>query len=93
MSQPFNAFGDTDAQKRTLAALEHAGADCVVLVSADPSVPLDAAALRAEFPALARQQDVFRFQVTMNDEILMRIGNRFVGLVKGIAGNEHPVDL
>jgi hypothetical protein len=37
--------GDTDAQRRTLAALEDAGADCVVLVSADPSVPLDAAAL------------------------------------------------
>jgi alkanesulfonate monooxygenase SsuD/methylene tetrahydromethanopterin reductase-like flavin-dependent oxidoreductase (luciferase family) len=37
--------GDTDAQRRALAELENAGADCVVLVSADPSVPLDAAAL------------------------------------------------
>ena len=38
-------IGDTEAQRRTLAALEDAGADCVVLVSPDPSVPLDAAAL------------------------------------------------
>jgi 5,10-methylenetetrahydromethanopterin reductase len=38
-------IGDADAQRRTLAALEEAGADCVVLVSPDPSVPLDAAAL------------------------------------------------
>jgi len=38
-------IGDTDAQRRTLAALEDAGADCVVLVSADPSVALDADAL------------------------------------------------
>jgi alkanesulfonate monooxygenase SsuD/methylene tetrahydromethanopterin reductase-like flavin-dependent oxidoreductase (luciferase family) len=37
--------GDRDAQRRTLAALDEAGADCVVLVSPDPSVPLDPAAL------------------------------------------------
>lgn len=37
--------GDTDARRRTLAALGAAGADCVVLVSPDPSVPLDPAAL------------------------------------------------
>jgi 5,10-methylenetetrahydromethanopterin reductase len=37
--------GDSDAQRRTLAALEAAGADCVVLVSPVPEVPLDPAAL------------------------------------------------
>lgn len=36
--------GDDDA--RTLAALEQAGADCVVLVSTDPQVALDPGALR-----------------------------------------------
>jgi alkanesulfonate monooxygenase SsuD/methylene tetrahydromethanopterin reductase-like flavin-dependent oxidoreductase (luciferase family) len=34
-------------ERATLAALEAAGADCVVLVSPDPEVPLDAAALAA----------------------------------------------
>jgi 5,10-methylenetetrahydromethanopterin reductase len=38
--------GDHEAQVRTLAALERAGADCVVLVSPDPQVPLDPGALR-----------------------------------------------
>lgn len=38
--------GDDEARARTLAALEQAGADCVVLVSPDPQVPLDLAALR-----------------------------------------------
>jgi alkanesulfonate monooxygenase SsuD/methylene tetrahydromethanopterin reductase-like flavin-dependent oxidoreductase (luciferase family) len=37
--------GDTAAQKRALGALEEAGADCVVLVSPAPAVPLDPAAL------------------------------------------------
>lgn len=37
--------GDAAAQRRTLLALEDAGADCVVLVSPDPSEPLDPAAL------------------------------------------------
>ncbi len=38
-------IGDADAQRRTLAALEEAGADCVVLVSPHPSVPLNLAAV------------------------------------------------
>ena len=37
--------GDQDEQKRALAALRSAGADCVVLVSPDPRVPLDPDAL------------------------------------------------
>jgi alkanesulfonate monooxygenase SsuD/methylene tetrahydromethanopterin reductase-like flavin-dependent oxidoreductase (luciferase family) len=37
--------GGADERQRALDALEEAGADCVVLVSPDPSVPLDAAAL------------------------------------------------
>ena len=32
------------SERETLRALEEAGADCVVLVSPDPEVPLDAAA-------------------------------------------------
>jgi 5,10-methylenetetrahydromethanopterin reductase len=38
--------GDDEARARTLAALEQAGADCVVLVSPDPQFALDPDALR-----------------------------------------------
>jgi 5,10-methylenetetrahydromethanopterin reductase len=38
--------GDDEARARTLAAFEGAGADCVVLVSPDPQVPLDPGAFR-----------------------------------------------
>ena len=37
--------GDADAQRASLAALAAAGADCAVLVSPDPRVPLDPGAL------------------------------------------------
>ena len=37
--------GDADAQRASLGALAEAGADCVVLVSPDPLVPLDPGAL------------------------------------------------
>jgi len=37
--------GDAGEQRRALAALDAAGADCVVLVSPDPRVPLDPDAL------------------------------------------------
>ena len=37
-------MGDAGEQRRALAALDAAGADCVVLVSPDPRVPLDPAA-------------------------------------------------
>lgn len=38
--------GDDESRARTLAELEQAGADCVVLVSPDPHVALDPGALR-----------------------------------------------
>jgi alkanesulfonate monooxygenase SsuD/methylene tetrahydromethanopterin reductase-like flavin-dependent oxidoreductase (luciferase family) len=45
--------GDADAWGERLAALAAAGADRVVLVSADPRVALDAAAVAARLPAAA----------------------------------------
>ena len=44
-------LGDGEAWRRSLAALAAAGADCVVLVSPDPDVPLDAGALAARLDA------------------------------------------